>query len=96
MLRFCDNEVGCVEYSLLNRGELLSYFLSGHLDEVVCVYDDLHGGDFVGIVTYHSLLHALSIDSAIMRDYVSLDFDIWQDAREMFKRKTLIRETQTC
>lgn len=88
MLRFCDNEVGCVEYSLLNRGELLSYFLSGHLDEVVCVYDDLHGGDFVGIVTYHSLLHALSIDSAIMRDYVSLDFDIWQDAREIFKRKS--------
>lgn len=87
MIRFCDSEVGCAEYSLLDRGRLLSYFLSGHLREIVCVYDGSCAEDFVGIITYSSLLYAVSVNAAIVRDYVILDRDIWQSAREIFKKR---------
>ena len=87
MIRFCDSNVGCVEYDLLNRSELLSYFLSGNLEEIVCVYDGLESEEFVGIITYYSLLYAFSIDGAIIRDYVILDRDIWRNAREHFRKK---------
>ncbi len=87
MIRFCDGDVGCVEYGLLSRSELLSYFLSGHLDEIVCVYDGSEAENFVGIITYYSLLCALSIDGAIIKEYVILDQDVWQNAREIFKKK---------
>lgn len=93
MIRFCDSDVGCVEYDLLNRSQLISYFLSGHLDEIVCVYDGSSGENFVGIITYYSLLRALSIDGAILKEYVILDQDIWQNARKIFKkRRRNIRE----
>ena len=87
MIRFCDSNVGCVEYGLLNRSELLSYFLSGNLEEIVCVYDGSESEEFVGIITYYSLLYALSIDGAIIRDYVILDQDVWRNAREIFKKR---------
>lgn len=87
MIRFCDSDVGCVEYNLLNRSELLSYFLSGHLDEIVCVHDGSEAENFVGIITYYSLLYAFSIDGAIIKEYVMLDQDVWRNAREFFKRK---------
>lgn len=87
MIRFCDSEVGCAEYSLLNRSQLLSYFLSGHLSEIVCVYDRSVTEDFVGVITYQSLLCAVSINAAIVRDYVILDQDIWRNARAIFKKR---------
>ena len=87
MIRFCDSEVGCLEYKLLDRGRLLSYFLSGHLTEIVCVYDGPDAEDFIGIITYYSLLDAVSINAAIVRDYVILDKDIWLTAREIFRKR---------
>lgn len=86
MIRFCDSDVACVEYGVLDRGELLSYFLSGHTDEIVCVYKNLDSEEFVGIITYYSLLYAISLDGALLRDYVIFDQDIWRNAREIFKR----------
>lgn len=87
MIRFCDSDVGCVEYESLNRSELLSYFCSGHLDEIVCVYDGLDAENFVGIMTYQSLLYAVSMDSAIIRERVILDQNVWQNARDIFRKK---------
>lgn len=93
MIRFYDSTVGCVEYDLLCRSELLSCFLAGHLDEIVCVYEGSDAENFVGIITYYSLLYALSLDGAILKEYVLLDQDIWRNAREIFrKRKRGIRE----
>lgn len=86
MIRFCDGDVGCAEYDLLSRKELLSYFLAGHLDEIVSVYDS--SNMYVGIVTYYSLLYSISIDAAICREYVLLDDDVWMNAREIFKTKS--------
>ena len=88
VIRFCDSDVGCVQYDTLNRSELLSYFLSGHLDEIVCVYeyDNCGTKGFAGIITYYSLLYAISLDGAILKDHVILDQDIWQNAREIFKK----------
>lgn len=88
MIRFCDSDVGCAEYDLLNRGKLISYFLSGHIEELVCVYNGSNAENFVGIITYESLLNALSIDGAILKEYVILDHDIWRNAREIFKKRS--------
>lgn len=94
MIRFCDSDVGCVEYGLLNRSELLSYFLSGNREEIICVYDGKESEEFVGIITYYSLLYALSIDGAIIKDYVILDQNIWRNARELFRKKRCnVRDT---
>lgn len=87
MIRFCDSDVGYVEYNLLSRSKLLSYFLSGHLEEIVCVGDGSDEEVFVGIMTYSSLLRAVSLDSAIIREYVILDQDIWENARAIFKKR---------
>lgn len=86
MVRFCDGDVGCVEYDLLSRGKLLSYFLNGHLEDMVGVYDS--SSNYIGIITYHSLLQSVSVDAAICREYVVLDGDIWKNAREIFRTKS--------
>lgn len=86
MIRFCDGDVGRAEYTLLDRDRLLSYFLSGHLDEIVCVYGGVDAEIFVGIITYYSLLYAISLDEAILKEYLILDQDIWRNAREIFRR----------
>lgn len=93
MVRFCDREVGCVEYNTLNRGDLLSYFLSGHLDEIVMVYDSFDTMSYIGNITYHSLLFNISINSAIRKEYLILDEDIWRNAREYFDRNDKIYGT---
>lgn len=86
MIRFCDSDVGFVEYGTLSRSEILSYFLSGHIEEIVCVYNDSEAEEFIGIITYDSLLHALSIDAAILKEYVILDQDVWKNVREIFNK----------
>ena len=58
IIRFCDMEVYEIEYCKLSyeseecRADLLKYFLDGHQEDVVCVYDN---GAFKGIITYQSL-----------------------------------------
>lgn len=92
MLRFCDIEVDCIECSSLsnidgvNRADLLLYFLDDHKDAVVCVYDDLNGGDFLGIITYQSLKSSLSFRGAIQMECLIWDEDIWENARLYSKK----------
>ena len=87
MIRFCDSDVGVVEYGTLGRSKILSYFLSGHIEEIVCVYNDPEAEEFIGIITYDSLLYAVSVDAAILKEYVILDQDVWRNAREIFKKR---------
>ncbi len=86
MIRFCDREVGCVEYATLNRSELLSYFLSGHINDVVMVYDSFDTMGYVGKITYHSLLFTINVNGAIQDEYVVLDENIWKNARIFFNK----------
>ena len=39
MVRFCDREVDCVEYSSLTRAGILAYFLPDHKEDMLWVYD---------------------------------------------------------
>lgn len=87
MIRFCDSNVGRIEYNLLDRNTLFSYFRMGNKNEIVCVYSDTKAENLIGIITYDSLMNALSIDSAIIKEYLILDQDIWQNARNIFKRR---------
>ncbi|MBD5489832.1 MAG: hypothetical protein HDR13_13760 [Lachnospiraceae bacterium] len=84
MIRFCDREIDCVEYSSLTRSDLLSYFLPDHKEDILCVYDDFNTMKYVGIITYDSYKHSLNIEGAIKQEYVILNADIWQNARKYF------------
>lgn len=84
MIRFCDRAIGSVEYDSLSMKELQEYFLSGHEDEVLCVYDDFNTMGYIGVITYYSLQSSININSAICEEYVVLGLDMWQDAREHF------------
>lgn len=88
MLRFCDSKVIDVEYNLVDRGALMSYFCSGHLDEIVCVYNKSIIKKFIGVITYYDLSHTDTVEEAIRKEYVFLDNDIWQNAREIYKKRS--------
>ncbi len=81
MVRFCDREVVSVEYSSIRRQELLHYFLNGHLEEIVCINDEY---GYRGHTTYHTLLHSISLEAAVIRDVLILDESIWTDAKKLF------------
>lgn len=81
MLRFCDREIGSVEYNCISRQELLHHFLKGHLEEIVCIYDEY---GYMGYITYHTLLHSISLEAAIVRDVLTLDESIWVEAKKLF------------
>ena len=92
MIRFCDREIYWIEYCAIsnedtvNKTELLQYFLDGHQDDVVCVYDDDSVKRFKGIITYQSLNRFLTVCEAIRTEYLVLDENIWKNAREYCKR----------
>ena len=81
MIRFCDREVASVEYNSISRQELLHYFLKGHLEEIVCIYDEY---GYMGYTTYHTLLHSISLEAAVIRDVLVLDESIWTEAKKLF------------
>ncbi|MBD5489831.1 MAG: hypothetical protein HDR13_13755 [Lachnospiraceae bacterium] len=74
-----------MEYSSLTRADILSYFLPDHKEDMLCVYDDFNTRGYVGIITYDSFKHSLSVDGAIKQEYVILNADIWRNAREYFR-----------
>ena len=84
MIRFCDREVGCAEYGSLTREEMLDYFLHGHMDDMICVYEDFESMKYLGIVTYDSFRCASDVEAALRREYVVWCTDIWQTARNYF------------
>ncbi len=82
MIRFCDKEVICLEYGRINRSELISYFLNGHMNEPVCVVDDCNR--YLGYITYHGLLPNTDIDKAISKERLTVNKDIWKHGRWSF------------
>lgn len=82
MIRFCDKEVFCISFNEMNRSELLCYFLNGHLDEPVCVFDSR--GLYLGYITYYMLLKNSDTENAILREKIILDQNIWKNARLFF------------
>lgn len=93
MIRFCEREVCCVEYSSLTYEGILSYFLSNHKGNILCVYDDFNMMSYVGIITYDLFEHSASVEEAIKKDYVFLNADIWQNARKYFEyRKKVLTD----
>ncbi len=82
MIRFCDNEVSCVQYNELNRKMILNYFFQNHMNEIVCVIDQQ--GKYKGKISYYSLINTNDVFESIQEDYVILDSKIWQAARRYF------------
>ncbi len=90
MIRFCDRKVGNVEYDSLNRKELHEYFLSGHEEDILCVYDSFESMKYIGIITYISFQSAINIADAIKREFIVLNTGMWQEARKYFEQKNKI------
>lgn len=82
MVRFCDNEVCCILNDELNREMVLNYFYDGHMDDIVCVIDKY--GKYIGKIVYYSLINKDNIIDALQEDYVVMDRDIWNNARNYF------------
>lgn len=83
MVRFCDKDISGISYDGINRQELLSYFIRGHIDDFVCVFDT--NNRYVGNITYYSLLYNENLDMAIDKEVLVLNKDIWRCAREAFE-----------
>lgn len=80
MIRFYDKEVFCIEYDSLNRTEL-RFFLKGNQSEVICV---LKEGNYVGYITWSSLLRNDDIYESILEEYIILDEKVWENGRKIF------------
>lgn len=81
MVRFCDKEILCIEIEEIERQKLLHFFLNGHLEDIVCVVDNL--GRHLGMITYYSLLHSINLNGAILGQQVRLDQHIWKNIRKL-------------
>lgn len=91
MIRFCNVDVYYIDYYALSDGaykkkeDLLSYFLDGHQNDVICIYNN-DNMRFEGIITSQSLNRYSTICGAIRTEYLVLDENIWRNAREYCKR----------
>lgn len=81
MIRFCSKEVFCIEYDSLNRSELRSFFLKGNQSEIVCI---LKEGNYIGYITWHSLLCNDDIYESIQKEHIILDGNVWENGRKSF------------
>lgn len=86
MIRFWDQAVINVEFNTLDRNELLEYFGSGHDEDIICVYDAFVTMEFMGILTYQSLKMFPSVCEAVRSEYLILNRNIWENAREYCRR----------
>ena len=85
MIRFCDGEVYTVYKEDLKRQELLSFFLNGHLEDIVAVY--LKDGAFYGILDYYDVLENEDIWTAIRTDQLVLDETVFEKAKILFEKE---------
>lgn len=83
MIRFCDKDVCSVEFELLDRELLFSYFINGRRSNLVCVLDK--HGKYAGVITYASLINSQNVYEAVQQEYVVLDENIWSNGRKFFR-----------
>lgn len=97
MIRFCDKEVYYIMDEELERRKILSYFLDGNRNEIICVLDV--AGKFIGSITYDSFV-GRELEDAVLKDYVILDKNIWKKAKKYFKYRKKVfgggAETSSC
>lgn len=87
MIRFYDKEVFCMEYDMLNRSELRSFFLKGNQKEIVCI---LKEGRYMGFITWPSLLGNDDLYESIQKEFIVLDEKVWENGRYYFARHETI------
>ncbi len=65
-----DGVTYVVEENLFKRTELLMFFLEGHRDDIVALYNK--AGEYVGIITYKSLLNNATIENAVITEKINI------------------------
>lgn len=59
-------------------------FLKGNQSEIICV---LKEGNYIGYITWHSLLSNDDIYGSIQKEYIVLDENVWENGRKIFARQ---------
>jgi hypothetical protein len=65
----------------LNRGSLLTFFLEGHREDVLVLYEK--DGRYNGIITYKSLLNSTDPADAVLHEKLMIEDDFWEKADEL-------------
>lgn len=60
-----------MEDEIIERSQALSFFLNGHIEDALLVYD--RDGKYSGIITYKSLLYASDMNQAVVREKLVLE-----------------------
>lgn len=84
MICFYDRKVRFLPQSELNRSKLFLFLIQEeNMEDVIVVYDD--NSEFVGIVTYKTLLYSNNKDSVeLQKEYIIASENVFQDANEIF------------
>jgi len=78
MIEFVAKEVWVVEEEQSSRLQLLNFFLNGHLNDIVAIYNN---GIFKRVLTYEKLLQG---KENIFEGGVEISENIFEDAQELF------------
>lgn len=87
MIRLIDCEVFSADKTDITRGKLFTFFLNGHIKDLMVVYSD---GLYEGVISYKKLLNTSSesVDDIIeKRKYICEqdDYNLFANLKEMFK-----------
>ena len=65
-----DGVTYAIEENAFSRSELLMFFLDGHRDDIVALYNK--AGEYIGIITYKSLLNSVMIENAVTTEKINI------------------------
>ena len=87
MIRLIDCDVFSADKTDITRGKLFTFFLNGHIKDLMVVYSD---GLYEGVISYKKLLNTSSesVDDIIeKRKYICEqdDYNLFANLKEMFK-----------
>ena len=83
-----DGEVFKQEINNLKREDLLMFFMSGHQESLITVYDEYD--KYLGVISYYSLLFTRSVKDALITEKVRLNQNVWSDAAGVLNRYPLL------
>ena len=83
----CDAEVYVVENAeRLKRNYVLSFFMNDHTDDYLLLYDE--NANYIGIITYKSLLSSIDLEGAIIKDKLFVEEDdFWGKAHNLLENE---------
>lgn len=77
-----DGNLYVAKLEEVNRGLIFSFFLNGHKDDILSLYDAEKC--YRGYISYTSLLASSDVESALIKDQLFINENLWINAQKMF------------